>query len=252
MERFLRKGYPWKLIANELDRAKKYNRSSLLAYKQQKSDSDRIPMVYKFHPSILHVNKQIKREWSSLVANPDNLEIFPKPPICAYTQPCNLNKLLVRSKLPASPSNGNQICNKPRCQICKLLVTDNIVKPPGTNITLRPGKLNCDSENVVYLIMCKKCNKGNYVGETTTKFRYRMNNHKHTINTKQTGFPVANHFSQLGHSINDLKCVLLKGGLTSLKERRISELQFIFQLNSHNTGLNRDLSILSHYSWFAK
>jgi hypothetical protein len=37
--------------------------------------------------------------------------------------------------------------------------------------------LNCDSKCVVYLLTCKVCKK-QYVGQTTDKFRFRLNNYK--------------------------------------------------------------------------
>ena len=46
-----------------------------------------------------------------------------------------------------------------------------------------PGNYNCDSSNIIYLLKCNKCNYGNYVGETSTKFRLRMNNHKKAFKT---------------------------------------------------------------------
>ena len=38
--------------------------------------------------------------------------------------------------------------------------------------------MNCDSEKVLYLLKCKVCGGGPYVGKAKTKFRYRFNNHK--------------------------------------------------------------------------
>ena len=43
------------------------------------------------------------------------------------------------------------------------------------------GPLNCNSNNVIYLFECKKCQfKFPYVGSTVTKFRFRFNNYKIT------------------------------------------------------------------------
>ena len=46
------------------------------------------------------------------------------------------------------------------------------------------------------------CNK-QYVGETKTTLRLRFNNHLSTIR-RNTDTPVATHFNQTGHSINDI------------------------------------------------
>ena len=43
------------------------------------------------------------------------------------------------------------------------------------------GPLDCNSNNVIYLFECKKCQfKFRYVGSTVTKFRFRFNNYKST------------------------------------------------------------------------
>jgi hypothetical protein len=61
--------------------------------------------------------------------------------------------------------------------------------------------LTCGSENVIYLIRCKKCNK-QYVGQTGQTLRKRFTNHKLSIN-KKTPNPVGKHFNQEGHSLQD-------------------------------------------------
>ena len=43
------------------------------------------------------------------------------------------------------------------------------------------GPLDCNSNNVIYLFECKKCQfKFPYVGSTATKSRFRFNNYKST------------------------------------------------------------------------
>ena len=43
------------------------------------------------------------------------------------------------------------------------------------------GPLDCSSNHVIYLFECKQCQHHfPYVGSTTTKFRYRINNYKST------------------------------------------------------------------------
>ena len=140
------------------------------------------------------------------------------------------------------------------CQVCNILNTQETITPPGTNIVLRPGPFHCDSENVVYLLMCTRCKEGNYVGETKSKFRLRINNHKLSIrnHSNQPGYPVANHYNLRDHSISDLSCVILQGNFSSTKERKINEQKWALKLDCHNKGLNRDLAFLSHYSTFAK
>ena len=61
--------------------------------------------------------------------------------------------------------------------------------------------LNCDSENVVYLITCKKCLK-QYVGETKNPLRLRANNHLSSIRSNLIS-PIAEQFALPDHSVKD-------------------------------------------------
>ena len=73
-------------------------------------------------------------------------------------------------------------CNNARCKTCPNLITSNSI---NSNVT---GKIfnavnhssdivNCHSQNLVYLLICKKCNL-QYVGETTIPLHKRMNIHR--------------------------------------------------------------------------
>ena len=46
------------------------------------------------------------------------------------------------------------------------------------NFKIQSGHLNCNSEKVLYLLKCKVCGQGPYVGKAEAKFRYRFNNYK--------------------------------------------------------------------------
>ena len=139
-----------------------------------------------------------------------------------------LRNILIRSNFPHTvTSTGNKKCEKLRCQICNIITTDTVINIPGTSHIYHPGNYNCDSSNIVYLLMCNKCNYGNYVGETSTKFRLRMNNHKKSIRDNHKGLPIAVHFNQADHSINDLSCVILSGNFTTTADRQLYEQKII-------------------------
>ena len=159
--------------------------------------------------------------------------------------------ILIRSNFPHTvTSTCNKKCEKPRCQICNIITTDTVINIPGTSHIYHPGNYNCDSSNIVYLLMCNKCNYGNYVGETSTKFRLRMNNHKKSIRDNHKGFPVAVHYNQADHSINDLSCVILSGNFTTTADRQLYEQKLIQRFDTYKCGLNRDLGFLSKYPFF--
>ena len=98
--------------------------------------------------------------------------------------------------------------------------------------------------------MCSKCDSGNYIGETSNRLRLRLNNHKKSIRDNCRGFPVAVHFNQPDHSLNNLRCVILRGDFKTTEDRLICEQTFIHKLKTHSKGVNQDLSFLSPYSYF--
>ena len=123
-------------------------------------------------------------------------------PVCAYRQPPNLRRMLVRSTISRIPTLvGNSKCLKRRSQVCAMLDTQNKLQIPGTSSTIKSGNYNCDSCNIVYLLMCDKCDSGNYIGQTSNKLRFRLNNHEKSIRDNSRGFPMAVHFNQPDYSL---------------------------------------------------
>ena len=123
---------------------------------------------------------------------------------------------------------------KSRCQICNIIDTRPSFKILGTNITLRPGNYYCNSSNVIYLIKCKKCDSGNYIGETSTIFRLYEQSQKGICDNNKR-LPVVRQFNKPDHSICDLECVILKGDFSNNTDRLIEE-QTLIQKWKTDTG----------------
>ena len=138
------------------------------------------------------------------------------------------------------------------CQICSIITTDTEINIPAPSHIFHPGNYNCDSTNIVYLLMCNKCNYGNYVGETSTTFRLTMNNHKKSIRVNHKGLPVAVHCNRADHYINDILCVILNGNIATTTDRQLYEQKITQKFNSYKRGLYRDLGFLSKYTFFSK
>ena len=199
--------------------------------------------------------------------------------MCAYIQPPNLKRMLVKSNLSRIPTlvgnskcmklrcqvcdildtrNKLQIpgtsstiqCMKLRCQVCDILDTRNKLQIPGTSYTIQCGNYNCDSCDIVYLLMCSKCDSGNNIGETSNRLRIRLNNHKKSIRDNSRGFPVAVHFNQPDHSPKNLRCVIIRGDFKTTADRIICKQMMIHIFKTHSKGVNQDLSFLSLYSYF--
>ena len=134
--------------------------------------------------------------------------------------------------------------------VCNLLDTQKHFKIPGTSYTIQPGNYNCDSYNIVYLLMCDKCNSKYYIREASNKLRFRLNNHKKIIRDNSRGFQVAVHFNQPDHSLKNIRCVTHRSNFKTTADRLICEQIFIHKLKTHSKGLNQDLSFLLPYSYF--
>ena len=65
--------------------------------------------------------------------------------------------------------------------------------------------MDCATENVVYLISCRKCGV-QYVGETSQKLRSRFNNHRSRLRSLSNLY-LYNHFSSDGHNEDDM-CIM--------------------------------------------
>ena len=81
--------------------------------------------------------------------------------------------------------------------------------------------------------MCSKYDSGNYIGETSNRLRFRLNNHKKSIRDNSRGFPVAVHFNQPDHSLKNLSCVILRGDFKTTEDRLICQQTFIHKFKTH-------------------
>ena len=97
-----------------------------------------------------------------------------------------LKIILFRLCYPKLMQNAdpNHVGGKKRsCEVCKSVNDTSHFERRDTNVTFNilKGKLDCNSNHVIYLFECKQCQFCfPYVGSTKTKFRYRRNNYKST------------------------------------------------------------------------
>ena len=179
----LHMAYPINVITKQWNKVKKIPRTKLLI-KKQLTSTNCLPLVQTYHPTIVPINKAVMKEWKRYSNMPADKHLFSSTTLCVYRQPPNLRQMLVKTRISTTPTiTGKKKCMKSRCQICNIIDTRPSLKIPGTNITVRPGNHYCNSSNVIYLIKCKKYDSGNYIGETSTFFRHRMNNHKKSSET---------------------------------------------------------------------
>ena len=252
-EHFLNCNYPYRLINKIYAKVTNIHRSRLLQYKPHK-ESERIPLVVTHNEQIGSFLSSVSRDWDILQLEEELRQVFPQPPVIARRQPKSLRGMLIRSTLNANTRrhHGNEKCGKSRCKVCDHMVTDEEIVVPPTNRSLKPGPYNCDSSNVIYLLLCTLCPNIQYVGQASTSFRLRFNNHKSTIRIKKTGFPVSDHFNLPGHTLSCLKFAIIHADITDLNKRLLSESELIVKLGTNVHGLNRDMGFLSDFEFYRK
>ena len=253
------RGYQDKFVRNQIRKAKSITREEALRPRPQRSNT-RVPMVVTYHPGLPNIGA-ILRELQPLLHCSDKCRKAVKEiPMMAFRRPKNLANYLVHAKLkPVNPGYtplGTVKCGNRRCLICKHLKTGDSFTSRCTNKSYSINfNLNCNLNNIVYLLTCKVCDI-QYVGSTSTKFRLRFNNHKSRLKAHGKLSPderlkddlIYQHFHSAGHHgledlsvqlidrVNNEKDLLDKEGqwayrLKCIKPQGLNENDFFFSQN---------------------
>jgi len=96
-------------------------------------------------------------------------------------QSWNLKKILTRAKFETVHENPTvSKCNRSRCKVCNFILEGNTISFNNNKKFIIKSNMDCDTRNVVYVIICNGCNK-KYIGETTN-LRSRVTLHNQHIN----------------------------------------------------------------------
>ena len=114
--------------------------------------------------------------------------------------------------------------------------------------------MTCATQNVIYLISCKKCGI-QYVGETSQALRSRMNNHRHKLNQMCDLFLYL-HFCSNDHNEDDITIMpieevsLEEGECFSLASKRLQREEYWYKelATIYPYGLNDNVKNLGNIS----
>ena len=247
----IKRGYNAEYVNREIDRARRIPREDTLRDKQPVSNQ-RIPFVATFHPALPNVAKILHRLQPVLQSSRRCQEAIGEVPMVAFRRPKCLKDILVLSDLKTPgrvPDRGCRGCGDRRCKVCDFLIEGTGFKSrvTGRDFVIN-FKLDCNSDHVVYLLSCAKCEM-QYIGSTINKFRTRFNNHKSRLNAHRRLSAdgqlkddiVYKHFNQSDHNgLDDVRVKLIDKckGEQHLRER---EAQWAYRLRSiYPQGLNSD------------
>ena len=199
---FRRRSYPETVLISAVNRIKGMTRQD--TFKSSVSDQcDRSKFILTFHPHNFKARQVILKNRPILMADPLTQQVFKKPPLFAFRRDRSLRDILVRSHLPTMKAHiGTKGCNRNRCNTCPYVMEINNISFPLEKFLIKDG-FTCTSRNVIYAILCKRCNKI-YVGETGRRLGDRFREHLYNIN-KQAQCPVSKHFNSVDHNgISDI------------------------------------------------
>ena len=276
----IKSGYDEKNVDKKLiNFAVRYKRKNILENKikkKRKSPMKKYHFVTNFEPTFPDIKTGLKK-FKQIIEDDEELKkIFPHGikhfQVSEKRGSKNIKEILAPSNTCFSNEdqpqnenehvdeiNGSHPCNKP-CVYCNILrkTESNEFKSNsnGQTFNIRQN-INCQSENVVYLIWCEEC-KLQGVGRTL-KMSKRLSNYYSHIKQKRRTCSSVNHF--IDKHVNNWKDVLRIMGIVKLtnpprdkEERKFRLLQFegYWQVKLgtvHPHGLN-DINELKE--WFQK
>jgi len=174
-----------------------------------------IPIVVPFCDK----SNNLVRHWKNFIGN--NSKFSQAILITAFSNNANLRKKLVSSKFINScnphmnlkkiinskendgeKSAGMFKCLDKHCKACQyVVVSKSFISTHNKHKFVMRNHFTCKSNNLVYLITCKKC-KLQYVGQTGRRLSERVSDHISNIKLKKLK-PIAVHFNLPDHSISD-------------------------------------------------
>jgi len=242
-EYFRARGYPDKLVNNDLKKVSTARSTLLTPTSHNESTSNKVPLVLTYNPFNVGPRRILLDNFNILSSDPEARRVFPEPPLVSYRRERHLGNILVHSA-DASPSPtdaGSLPCRRPRYQTCKHIASQTFLQGPKSAHNIR-DHFTCQSENVVYCISCRRCNCL-YTGETGGRLRERFSEHLRSIRNRSCGFPVAEHFNSTSHSLDDIMVCGLKQCSGSNISRKQHEMKLVFKLgtlrpNGRNVNFN--------------
>ena len=202
---FFRHGYPHELVHEALIKAGNLERMDLLKPKSIEEKANSFICVTRYHPNCSPIAKILKNNWEILARNDSTSWIFESGYKIAYKRPRSLRNFLIRAKLSMNEETNireplrKSTCGNIRCRYCpKISMKGRISNSARTKTFWTYTNVNCESNNLIYCIECKRCSL-KYVGQTGNAIKERFRNHFYLISKKNGQHHVPRHFNSSGH-----------------------------------------------------
>jgi hypothetical protein len=97
--------------------------------------------------------------------------VYPVPALLAFRRNRNLCDVLVHTK-----TNKSLVCTPEcDCYICRIISREAVSNTAGIKSHSVLPDVNCETRNVVYVLLCLRCQCTVYVGETERAIKERTN-----------------------------------------------------------------------------
>ena len=215
----VRRGYDEETVSQEIERAKNLDRNQLLTYKE-KTQSNRIPLIVTYNKAMPNLNRLINSTWEHLLINPTTAAKFPEKPMVCYKRNRNLRDIIGQTKISKGKVVRKRELNRGRCRPCngrsdcmccrQIIDTSFFTSRTGKRFEIR-HKTNCKTKYAIYLGLCIKCNKEQYVGKLEAQqTNRRVNKHRNDVE-KADSIAIDRHFNQPDHSFNrDFRIIVIE------------------------------------------
>ena len=124
---FLRRGYPQRIIEEQVDRA---FRLPLENDTQQNKMKNGIPLAVTYSPAFRNLSATLQNNFNILYSEEEVRTVFTASPFVAYRSARSLKNFLVRSKVyPLERTVGSSKCGSKRCQVAFMFQKQIFLNP---------------------------------------------------------------------------------------------------------------------------
>ena len=181
------KGYKPEVLEEQIEKAQKSNRNTLLEPKIHQPTTKTI-LAVTYNKKLPNLKKAINDNWDILSINQEIAPLFREKPIRAFHRNRNLKNILCKYKLQKNRPINQKRRKLGKCRPClskqnnkccaQMVSTDHVINRKTGKIFKIYHNLNCKSKNVIYLIECALCQNKPYVGKSEPPSNLRTNNHR--------------------------------------------------------------------------
>ncbi|OCT70535.1 hypothetical protein XELAEV_18037458mg [Xenopus laevis] len=206
-EKFLSRHYPSTVVHRQRGEVEKVERDKLLK-KRERENNLIIPFISMYNTLSDNISKIIRKHWDILKTNLGEIPAFQNPPVMSYKKAHTIGSMLVKADIGPGKENRQTILRLVKkgtfaccsCNFCNNIQKGEVIYHPRSTIPVPiSGHYSCTTTFVVYAVKCP-CGLV-YVGQTSRMARYRIREHKSAIKCKRLDQPVAKHFAETGHAV---------------------------------------------------